>query len=82
MRDEEVTCYVIRRLLIAVFGEEVKDYPSVSLLIPYAACGEKVSKKAEKYLKCGHPTPVNVFKSKTLLAPAQEEKSGVLGRVA
>jgi hypothetical protein len=55
MKKLLVTLFVA--LLIAVFGEEVKDYPSVSLLIPYAPCGEKVSKKPEKYLKCGHPTP-------------------------
>jgi hypothetical protein len=80
MKKLLVTMFVA--LLMVGVGEEVKDYPSVPLLIPCATCGEKVSKKAEKYLKCGHPTPVNVFKSKTLLAPAQEEKSGVLDRVA
>ena len=46
--------------------EEAKDDPGLPLLIPCAACGEKVSKKAEKCLKCGHPTSVNVFKALSL----------------
>ena len=54
---------------------EAKDDPSVPLLISCAACGEKVSKSGEACEKCGHPTSVNVFKAKTLLALAQEEKS-------
>ena len=57
--------------------QQAVDDPGLPLLIPCAACGEKVSKKAEKCLKCGHPTSVNVFKAKTLLALAQEEKSSL-----
>ena len=40
--------------------EEAKDDPSVPLAIPCVACGEKVSKKTEKCLQCGHPTPDSV----------------------
>ena len=67
----------MKKLLTAMFAallmvgcggglDEAKDDPCVPLLIPCAVCGEKVSKKAEKCLKCGHPTSVNVFKALSL----------------
>jgi hypothetical protein len=40
--------------------EEVKDDTRVPLLIPCEACGGDAAKKAEKCLKCGHPTPDSV----------------------
>ena len=57
-------------LLMVGCGEEAKYDPSVPLAIPCVACDEKVSKKTEKCLQCGHPTPDSVVAYKA----AQEEK--------
>ena len=63
--------------------EEAKDDPSVPAAIPCMACGKPVSKKTEKCLQCGHPTPDSVvaFKKGQELARIRAEEEIRLARI-